>query len=138
MRSPVIAYLVTLLVFCGLDFIWLSFAAERLYRPALADLLGPRYQAAPAVVFYLIAAGGLVFLAIRPAAGWRQATVNGAVFGLCAYATYDLTNLATLRGWPLPLSLVDLAWGTLLSAIAATCGYLASTAGRARPKRADA
>ena len=125
LRTLVIAYLVTFAAFCGLDFFWLSFAAETIYRPAIGELLRQGFDAPAAVAFYLIYVFGLVFLAIRPAARLTQALTRGAVYGFSAYATYDLTNQATLRSWPLKLSLVDMAWGTALSAVAAACGYLA-------------
>jgi len=89
------------------------------------------FAPAPAVAFYLLFAAGLVVLAVRPgleAGSLRLATGNGAMLGLVAYATYDLTNQATLRNWTTALTLTDLAWGTLLSAIAATVGYLAARA----------
>ena len=121
-----VSYLVALAVFCGLDFVWLSFTGETIYRPAIGELLRSGFDAPAAVAFYLIYVGGLVFLAIRPTARLSQAMSRGAVYGFCAYATYDLTNQATLRHWPLTLSLVDMAWGTALSAVAATCGYFAS------------
>jgi uncharacterized membrane protein len=126
LRTLVVAYLAALVVFCGLDFVWLSFTGESLYRPAIGELLRSGFDAPAAVAFYLIYVGGLVFLAVRPAARLSQAMSCGAVYGLCAYATYDLTNQATLRHWPLTLSLVDMAWGTALSAVAAACGYFAS------------
>jgi uncharacterized membrane protein len=125
LRRLVISYLAALAVFCGLDFIWLSFAGETIYRPAIGEFLRSGFDARAAVAFYLIYVFGLVFLAIRPAARLTEAMSRGAVYGFCAYATYDLTNQATLRHWPLTLSLVDMAWGTALSAVAA-CGYLAS------------
>ena len=121
-----VSYLVALAVFCGLDFVWLSFTGETIYRPAIGELLRSGFDAPAAVAFYLIYVGGLVFLAIRPTARLSQAMRRGAVYGFCAYATYDLTNQATLRHWPLTLSLVDMAWGTGLSAVAAACGYFAS------------
>ena len=116
-----------LAAFCGLDFVWLSIAGETIYRPAIGDLLGSEFDARAAVAFYLIYVFGLVFLSIRPAARLTQAMSRGAVYGFCAYATYDLTNQATLRHWPLKLSLVDMAWGTALSAVAAACGFVASS-----------
>jgi uncharacterized membrane protein len=82
-----------------------------------------------AVAFYLVYIFGVLFFAVRPAlaAGdWRVGLLNGALFGFFAYATYDLTNLATLKGWSLPVSLVDIAWGAVLSAIAASAGSLAA------------
>ena len=125
MRTLVITYLAALAVFCGLDFAWLSLAGETIYRPAIGGLLRSGFDAPPAVAFYLIYVFGLVFLAVRPAARLAQAMGGGAVYGFCAYATYDLTNQATLRDWPLRLSLIDMAWGTALSAAAAACGFFA-------------
>jgi uncharacterized membrane protein len=127
LRTLVVSYLAALAAFCGLDFIWLSFAGETIYRPAIGELLRSGFDAPAAVAFYLIYVFGLVILAIRPATSLGQAMSRGAVYGLCAYATYDLTNQATLRDWPLELSLIDMAWGTALSAVAASCGYFALT-----------
>ena len=104
LRTLVVAYLAALAVFCGLDFVWLRFTGESLYRPAIGELLRSGFDAPAAVAFYLIYVGGLVFLAIRSAARLGQAMSCGAVYGFCAYATYDLTNQATLRHWPLTLS----------------------------------
>jgi uncharacterized membrane protein len=125
LRTLVVTYLATLVVFCGLDFVWLSYAGEAIYRPAIGELLRSGFNAPPAVAFYLIYVFGLVSLSIRSSARLSQAMSRGAVYGFCAYATYDLTNQATLRHWPLTLSLVDMAWGTALSAVAAACGYIA-------------
>ena len=131
MKSAVIAYVVTLLAFVGIDFVWLSYAGERLYRPILKDILLDGFQLAPAIAFYLIFAFGLVVLAVRPglaAGSLRLAAGHGALLGFVAYATYDLTNQATLRNWATSLTLTDLAWGTLLSAVAAAIGYAAARA----------
>jgi uncharacterized membrane protein len=125
LRPLVFSYLAALVAFCGLDFVWLSFAGDAIYRPALGELLRNGFDAPAAFAFYLIYVFGLLFLSIRPAARLSQAMGRGAVYGLCAYATYDLTNQATLRHWPLSLSLVDMAWGTALSGVAAACGYFA-------------
>ena len=125
LRNFLVGYLAALVAFCGLDFVWLSHAGEAIYRPAVGQLLRSDFDASAAVAFYLIYVFGLVFLSIRLAASLTQAMGRGAVYGLCAYATYDLTNQATLRHWPLELSLIDMAWGTTLSAIAAACGYFA-------------
>ena len=131
MRPFAIAYLAAFAVFCGLDFVWISLTSDAIYRPAIGELLRSEFDAPAAAAFYLIYVGGLVVLAIRPAARLSQAIGLGAVYGFCAYATYDLTNQATLRHWPLALSVVDMAWGTALSAVAASCGYFAfATASR--------
>jgi uncharacterized membrane protein len=125
LRTLVVGYLTALATFCGLDFAWLSATSDTIYRPAIGELLRSGFDAPAAVAFYLIYVFGLVFLAILPAARMTQAMSRGAVYGFCAYATYDLTNQATLQHWPLTLSLVDMAWGTALSAVAAACGYTA-------------
>lgn len=122
MKTNIVAYLSTLIVFVAIDFIWLSSMADRLYRPMLGDLLAPNFQLAPAVAFYLVYAFGLTFLAVRPglaAGSLSTAVLYGAVLGFTAYATYDLTNQSTLRNWSTVLTIADLIWGTLLSAVAA-------------------
>lgn len=131
MKSVATSYFATLIAFVGIDFVWLSFAAERLYRPILKDILVDGFRVPAAVAFYLVYAAGLAALAVRPALAAespRLALLNGAIFGFCAYATYDLTNEATLRNWTTSLTLADLAWGTLLSASAALAGFSATNA----------
>ncbi|MGV1957574.1 DUF2177 family protein [Agrobacterium sp. 22-214-1] len=126
MKTYFAAYLFTLVAFLVIDFIWLSTMASRLYRPAIGDLLAENFRLAPAVVFYLIYAAGLTFLAVRPAfqtGEWTTALLYGAVVGFMAYATYDLTNQATLKSWSTTLTVADLLWGTFVSAAAATIGY---------------
>ncbi len=126
MKTYVAAYLFTLVAFLVIDFIWLSTMASRLYRPAIGDLLAENFRLAPAVVFYLIYAAGLTFLAVRPAfqtGEWTTALLYGAVVGFMAYATYDLTNQATLKSWSTTLTVADLLWGTFVSAAAPTIGY---------------
>lgn len=126
MKTYLAAYFFTLVAFLVIDFIWLSTMASRLYRPAIGDLLADNFRLAPAVVFYLIYAAGLTFLAVRPAfqtGEWTTALLYGAVVGFMAYATYDLTNQATLKSWSTTLTVADLLWGTFVSAAAATIGY---------------
>ena len=126
-----VAYVATLLAFVGIDFVWLSLAADRLYRPILANILVEGFRFAPAAAFYLIYAAGLVVFAVRPGLAedsLRRAALTGAFFGFCAYAVYDLTNQATLRDWATSLTLADLAWGTVLSAVSAAIGFTASRA----------
>ena len=127
-----LAYLGSGLVMAVLDALWLTTVGPRLYRPAIGELLAPEPNLRIAVVFYLIYVGGIVFLAVTPAlreGSGLRAVVSGAVLCLVAYATYDLTNQATLRVWPSHLTLIDLAWGTCVTAAAALGGYwLASRA----------
>lgn len=127
MTRYAIAYAATMLVFLGIDAIWLSTMARRLYAPLLGDVLAPQVNIAPAVLFYLVYVAGVVIFAVAPAFGsgrWTTATLYGALFGFFAYATYDLTNHATIRGWPAVITVADLCWGTLLTAVSATAGFL--------------
>ena len=122
MRNAVIAYAVAALIMAGLDFIWLSLTVDPLYHRALGAVLAEKPYMPAAVVFYLIYVLGIVFFAVWPAletGDWRTALMRGAAFGFFAYATYDLTNLATLKVWSLKVSLIDMAWGTFLTGTAA-------------------
>ncbi len=126
MQRLLIAYLAALVPFCALDFVWLGLMGPRLYKPALGDLVAATPRLAPAVAFYLVYLAGIVFFAVRPAlsgSSWRIALINGAVLGLVAYATYDLTNQATLRIWSFRVTIFDLAWGAVVTAVAATVSY---------------
>jgi uncharacterized membrane protein len=129
MRRCVIAYVSVLIVLGTLDFVWLSLAGPNLYRPLLGYLpLLDRPVWWAAASFYLVYAAGVVALAVAPAMGsnsWVGASRRGAILGLVAYATYDLTNQATLSGWPVAITLADIAWGVALTAIAAAGGYAA-------------
>lgn len=109
-----------------LDAIWLTQVGPRLYRPAIGELLADKPDMRAAVAFYLIYVCGIVVIAVSPAlrdGSVMRATMMGAALGFVAYATYDLTNQATLRVWPLHVTLIDVAWGTLLTAVAAAAGY---------------
>ena len=117
MRSLGLNYLATLVVMLAVDAVWLGLMGPRLYRPALGDLLAPSFSPLPAILFYMIFVAGLIVL--TPGGSLGASAARGALFGLCAYATYDLTNQATLREWPTYLSLADMAWGTMLTAFAA-------------------
>lgn len=120
------AALATAISFLALDSIWLSFAASRLYRPRLGSLLLERFNVAPAVAFYSIYLAGILVFAVAPALAtgrWTTALLRGAMLGLVAYSTYDLTNQATLRGWSATVTIADLCWGSSVTAIAATIGF---------------
>jgi uncharacterized membrane protein len=124
-----LAYGATALVFAVMDFVWLTTMGETVYRPALRELMASEVNYSAAVLFYVVYIAGVVFLAVRPAVqagSFAVAFVNGAVLGLCAYATYDLTNMATLKVWPVHVAAIDVGWGTVLTAVAASAGYLAS------------
>ena len=123
------AYLGAGVVMAGLDAIWLTVANQAIYRANLGPILTPGFRPLPAVLFYLVYLVGVVVLAVRPGAAdnsIRAAALRGACLGFVAYATYDLTNQATLIVWSLKVTLPDLAWGTCLTAVAAVAGLAAS------------
>jgi uncharacterized membrane protein len=123
------AYLGAGLTFAAVDFVWLSTMVNRLYRPVIGEIMAPKVNMTAAVLFYLISIAGTVFLAVAPAlaqGSWRVAAINGAVLGFVAYATYDLTNQATLNVWATRLTVADIVWGTFLTAVSATGGFFAA------------
>ena len=120
-RQILAAYGLTAVVFLALDAVWLATMADRLYRPAIGHLMASQFALAPAALFYPLYIAGIVFFAMAPALAQgsaRSAMGRGAALGLVAYAAYDLTNQATLRDWPWALTLVDLAWGAIATAVA--------------------
>ncbi|MDR7028001.1 DUF2177 family protein [Rhizobium rosettiformans] len=124
----VIAYISTAVVFFALDYLWLTRIAIGFYREQIGSLMLASPNFAAAGVFYLFYVVGVVYFAVMPAVSAGSlvtALINGALLGLLAYGTYDMTNLATLKGWSLQMSLVDMAWGAFLTATAAAAGYLA-------------
>ena len=114
-----------------LDALWLTQMFSRLYQPALGPILAPGLRLEAAGAFYLMYVTGLVLLAVRPAVlaggGPKAAALRGASLGAFSYATYDLTNQATLAVWPVHVSVIDIAWGTFASATASAAGALAWT-----------
>jgi len=129
-RYPV-AYAATLLSFLALDALWLSSMAPRLYLPAIGHLMRAGFAWEPAGAFYLLYILGLVVFGVAPGLARGRASIAAgrcALFGLIAYATYDLTNQATLRDWPWVVTLADLAWGTVASAVAGAVGCRATMA----------
>ena len=124
--SNLAAYLGVLVVFGAIDATWLTTMGAVLYRPALGDILAADLRVGPAIAFYLMYPIGVVMLAVLP--GLRadsiiSAVVHGALLGVIAYATYDLTNYATLRNWTLQITVVDIAYGAIASGVAAAAGY---------------
>lgn len=133
MKRYVYGYLATGAAFLVLDFIWLTLSAPRLYRPVIGEIMADTVNFTAAAAFYLIYLTGVFVLAILPAAqanSWKRLLVHAAVFGFCAYATYDLTNQATLKVWSTTITLIDLAWGTFLTTTAASVGFLVMRATR--------
>jgi len=121
-RRFLIAYAIAAVVFLALDALWLATMAEHLYRPAIGHLMRARFDIVPAVAFYVIYIAGVVIFAVAPALADGRAALalwRGGLLGCMAYATYDLTNQATLDGWPWAVTAADLCWGTLATAVAA-------------------
>lgn len=109
-----------------LDFVWLALVAPTFYQSQLGPLLLPQPNLIPALAFYVLYIAALMVFCVAPAlaaASWRKAVLLGAMFGLAAYGTYDLSNLATLKGWTVNVAIVDMVWGSALSASASCFGY---------------
>jgi len=126
MKKPLLAYIATLLAFLLLDGIWLGVLMAPTYRELLGSLMLEKPLLVPAAVFYCLCVFGCVVFVVLPAQSWQRAAKMGALLGLVAYGTYDLTNWATLRGWSVQVSLLDWAWGTFATAVACTVGFLAA------------
>jgi uncharacterized membrane protein len=125
MPAYLVSYGVTLVVMLALDMAWLGTVGAGVYRPRLGDLLLDKPVLGAAALFYLLYGVGVVIFAVVPGLrqdSWLRALGLGALFGLFAYATYDLTNLATVRGWSVLVSVLDIAWGACLTAVAAAAG----------------
>jgi uncharacterized membrane protein len=116
--------LLTLVTFLALDAVWLGLIAKDMYRREIGHLLGPNVRWGAALVFYIVYIVGLLVFVVLPHASSPLVPVAGlgALFGLVAYATYDLTNLATLARWPLAVTIADLAWGAFVTGVAAAAG----------------
>jgi uncharacterized membrane protein len=127
MKIYVLSYLAAGIVMLGIDAVWLGVMGSAFYRPMLGDMLQEKFSPAPAAIFYLLYVAGIVIFGVTPAfesGRWTTALTHGALLGFFAYATYDLTNQATLRHWPTLVTIVDLSWGTTLTGVSATLGYL--------------
>lgn len=120
-------YLITVVVFFLVDIVWLGFISKNLYKKYLGNLMAPNVNWTAAIIFYFLFIAGLVFFVINPAIekeSLKHAIVIGGFFGLIAYSTYDLTNLATMKDWPLNITVIDIIWGTILNAATAGITFL--------------
>ena len=127
MKTFATSYAVALGVLAVVDALWLGVVAREFYKLQLGDLLREKPIWAVAVLFYLVHAAGIALFAIPLSLAigtWPSALIYGAFFGFCVYGAYDFTNLATLRGWPWTVSVVDLAWGTAATAVATVIAFL--------------
>jgi uncharacterized membrane protein len=121
-------YGITFVIFLILDGVWLGVISPGLYQEHIGHLLAEEVNWPAAALFYLLFIAGLVFFAIKPSLlqnSWKAALRNGAFFGLICYATYDLTNHATMRDWPLLITVIDLLWGTFICGISSLVSFFA-------------
>jgi Predicted membrane protein len=120
-------FLVAFVVFLGIDMLWLTVIAQKFYKSQIGHLMADKARLLPAAIFYLLFIAALAYFVIVPALEHQNLTkliVSAAIFGLVTYATYDLTNMATLKDWPLLVTVVDLAWGTFISLAVSLITYL--------------
>jgi uncharacterized membrane protein len=120
-------FIIALPVFFVIDMVWLVLVAKKFYQEQIGFLMKPDINWFAAIIFYLLFIAGLVIFVISPAVekqSWVHALIFGALFGLITYATYDLTNLATLKDWPILVTVVDLIWGTVLASSISVITYL--------------
>lgn len=123
-------FAIALPVFFAIDMIWLGLVAKDFYRAQIGTLMKTDVNWTAAIIFYLIFIAGLVVFVISPAVekgSWTHALLFGALFGFVCYATYDLTNLAVAKDWPLLVTIVDLVWGAVLAATVSTITYFIAT-----------
>lgn len=125
----IVAFVAAAIAFGVLDALWLGWAGDNFYRPRLGDMLADSFRMAPALVFYVAYIAGIVWFAVRPglAGGVGTAALNGALLGALCYATYDLTNQATLRQWSTTVTLADICWGAFATAVAASVATFVAT-----------
>lgn len=127
-RHLAFAFIATMLALLAIDALWLMVLMGDTYKAYLGAMMLDQPKLAPAALFYVLYPAGLLVFAVMPALqkhDWRAAALLGGLLGLVAYGTYDLSNLATLRGWPWQITVIDMAWGALLSAVSACAGYCA-------------
>ncbi len=120
-------YAIALPIFFALDMVWLGLVAKNFYAKQVGFLMKTNIQWSAAILFYLLFIAGLILFVIIPATekhSWIHAVLFGALFGLVTYATYDLTNLATLKDWPLAITIIDLIWGSFLAAAVSVGTYI--------------
>ncbi len=125
MKRFVIAYLASGVVFIATDLLWLTLVMSKLFKAQMPQLILEQPKLLPAAVFYVLYPIGIAVFGVLPAQDWVRAVAMSALFGLLAYVTYEMTNLATLKGWSAQIAIMDIAWGAALSGLAGLAGYLA-------------
>lgn len=125
MKRFFIAYLAAGVLFIAIDLLWLTLVMSKLFKTQMPQLILEQPKLAPTIVFYALYPIGITVFGVLPANEWTRAAAMSALFGLLAYATYELTNLATLKGWSAQIAMMDIAWGAALSGVAGAAGYFA-------------
>jgi len=128
MLKLIATYLIALISFFALDMVWLGVISKNYYKQKLGFILSENPNWAAAIVFYLLFIAGIIFFAINPAIkanDWQVALLNGAVLGALCYATYDLTNMATIAKWPIEIVIIDIIWGMVLTGSVSVITYFA-------------
>ena len=124
MNRYVVLYLVTLIVLIPIDFLFLGIVAKGFFTSEVGDMLG-EIRPVPAILFYLLyVVGILIFVSGSAAATWQSTLLYGALFGLFCYATFDLTSLSLLKHWTWPVAIVDVSWGSFVTAVSSTLGLI--------------
>ena len=126
MMQTILTYAITTVIFFAIDMVWLGLIAKNFYREKLGFILSPEVNWGAAIIFYLLYIGGIIYFAVLPALrehSWQTALMQGAVLGFMCYATYDLTNMATIKNWPLLVAVVDIVWGVVLTGSCALASY---------------
>lgn len=123
MTKFLLIWLICTVIFLIVDLVWLDTVAKSYYRRRIGHLMAENFRMGAAAVFYALYVIGIVYFCVSGAADLKTAALNGALFGFFCYATYDMTNYATLRDWPLSMTVVDIAWGTVLTAFTAGAGF---------------
>lgn len=127
--TQALAFVTVLVIFSVIDTLWLSNMGDRVYRPLIGEVLADKFRLVPAIAFYTLYAAGLTIFAVLPGlktGDWKTALMWGALFGLFAYGTYDLTNYATLKTWGLKITVLDMTWGVVVSGVSAAAACAAA------------
>ncbi|MCF8001686.1 MAG: DUF2177 family protein [Halanaerobiales bacterium] len=130
MSTYIKTYLLTFVIFMGIDFMWLGLIARGFYREQIGFIMKDNFNMGAAFIFYILFIVGLLFFVLNKAfaiESWQYALFAGMFYGFITYATYDLTNLSTLKDWPILLSIVDIAWGTVLCGLTSYLTYIISS-----------
>jgi uncharacterized membrane protein len=128
MLKLIATYFIALISFFALDMVWLGVISKNYYKQKLGFVLSPDPNWVAAIVFYLFFIAGIIFFAINPGikeASWQTALINGALLGALCYATYDLTNMATIAKWPVEIVIIDIIWGMVLTGSVSVITYFA-------------